>query len=707
MYKIKSEVKLYNGAPRLFIDDEPHTGLTFYQLGLGRDVDNYQQALDDARRFAGSDVRIFSAGITIPILEGNVLDTSHFERLMKDLETIDPEFKFILRMRNLFFTPEWWWESNQDEVVHHRDRYTGEALPMEDFRAHKFASYSSPVWRDACCGWIRQVVAWAEAHYPNRIAGYMPGSEWVYSYRDVMTDFSPRQQKAFREWLQVKYEGEEAKIQAAWDDADVDFSNAAIPVQRWRDPGLSPLLVPGTRDTALVDYWQFHHAQLADSLILFSKTIKSALRKAGSEKVCGTFYGYHFWDAGSDSCYWNSGHHDFHRFVRECEYDFLAHIHTHQERFHGGMWFPHMPNSSVRLHGKLAYGEDDSATHCTEPIHWNPGTPDCDASIDVLKRNCFGWLTNGQTWWWYDWSGYGWYDDPEMVARLEPIVRLCEEYLEKPLERRAEVMMLSSKRSTAYFRHCNDLLDGINGRMVSELARMSVPFDLYFVEDLPELKKQGLLNNIKMVIVQDAFALSEEERLWLQEDVCKDGRTVLWQYGAGFITPRGFSSEAMESVTGIGVEIVDEALALKAETDYTGELLRFGIDHHINPVMKGKESDNCRVIGWYLKRGWPAMIERKFENWRSIWSGAPAPGSALLRRFAAEAGVHVFTDQSDQVFECNDLLAISATSKGKRTLRLRRPSVVRDLFTNELIAENTDKIDLDMYRGEVQAFRLV
>ncbi|MFP4382056.1 MAG: hypothetical protein ACLFUS_16265 [Candidatus Sumerlaeia bacterium] len=706
--KLKSQVKDHNGAPHLFINDELHTGLSFYQLALGTDVSNYSQALADARRFANSDVHIFSTGITIPILEGNELDTSHFEKLMQDLEEIDPDFMFILRMRNLFFTPEWWWRQNPDEAVHHRDRWTGEALPMDDFKSHKFASYSSPVWRNAACEWIRNVVSWAEEHYPHRVVGYMPGSEWVYSYRDVMTDFSPRQQSEFQKWLREKYDDDVSAFQETWKTPGVTFDNAEIPVRRWRDRDQSPLLKPGTTDVALIDYWQFHHGALADSLILFSKALKSSLKDAGSDKVCGTFYGYHFWDAGSDSCFWNSGHHDFHRFVKECEYDFLAHIHTHQERFWGGMWFPHMPNGSVRLHGKLAFGEDDSATFCTEPIHWNPGPPDRDSSVEVLMRNFFGWLTNGQTQWWYDWSGYGWFGDDEMIARLKPLVELAREYVQKPLERRAEVLMLSSKKTTAYFRHCNDLLDGINGRMVSEVARLGTPVDLFFIEDLPDLRERGMLDVYKMVIVQDGFALSGEQRQWLNEYICNSNRTVIWQYGAGFITSDGFSAREMEHLTGIGVEIVDESLALKAETDYLGRLVRYGIDHRIMPVIKGLEPDrdDTKVIGWYLKRGWPAMISRQFPDWRSIWSGAPAPASDVMRQFAREAGAHVFVDGMDEVFERNDILVIVATYSGKHPVQLREKAKVSDLLSGDLVSEATESLDLEMHRGEVRAFRL-
>jgi hypothetical protein len=393
----------------------------------------------------------------------------------------------------------------------------------------------------------------------------------------------------------------------------------------------------------------------------------------------------------------------------ECDdIDFYSLIHSHFERKGGGIWAHHMAGSSAVLHGRMLYEEDDTATHAAQQeLGWQQFCRDARETEGVLSRNLMGGLTCGGSIFWHDFSAEGWFSDDDVATQIGRLVDLFKQEFEKPYTGRSQIVGFVSKDAKSYFRQDSDLTDGVYPRQLSELLHCGAPVDMYYTEDLPLLAEKGMLDRYRTAVFFDAFVVGEEVREAIQTGVACDGRTVIWCYGAGFITPDGFSAEAMSELTGMPVEIGREAQALKAATRYTGELIQYGVNARISPVIQGKEdAPGVNTRGWYVQPESPAFMTREADNWRSIWTGAPALPSAVLRQVLKEAGVHLYSEVGDPAFAVNDLMAVHATFDGPREIYLPQEARVTDALTGETVSDACRQFTWNARRADTGIWRL-
>jgi hypothetical protein len=707
MSKLRTTVGAYKGLPRLFINGEPATGICCSHKGfLFRRLDG---AYDTARRLRREGIAIFrDTAMIVPQADGG-LDTSMFDQDLAGLLEVDPDILFMARIP-LPQPPDWWTMEHPDELMVHRDPYTGETVRVAPH--HVRASFSSEFWRRDVCRWVEQIVTYCEQHHGETIMGYfLHGGifEWAYSWAEVLSDYSPAQTRGFRRWLRERYGDDLSALREAWGDGDVRFDTAAVPVDRARLRPETPALLDPETDRRIIDYLTYHSHIVAESLIELAGCVKSTLRRLGSEKVVGTWYGYEFWPAGHAGHYHNSGHHAMEKVLACEDIDFFSLIHSHFERKPAGLWVHHMPGSSVVAHGRLLYGEDDTATHVAEdPVSWQQFCRTPRESEGVLSRNFMGALSTGGSVYWHDFSGERWFADDEVATHIGRLVCLFEHEFGKQHRNRCQVAGFVSKRSKRYFRQDAALTDGVYCRQISELLHVGAPVDVYYAEDIPMLLERGRLERYRAAVFFDGFDLSNGVREAIRVGLACGGRTLIWCYGAGFVTPGGFSAEKMHDLTGIPVQIGREGQTLKAETHYTGTLLRYGVNANISPVFKGLEDadEDIATWGWYVQPESPALMTRQFAEWRSIWTGAPALPSTVLRKMLREAGVHIYTGTGDQAFAVNDLLAVHACFSGTRTIELPCTCEVVDALSGETTANLCSSFDWKASRADTGIWRL-
>ena len=415
--RISTEIRSVGGVPRLHVDGAVHNGLTFHHNGFVKGRHAYERALSDLRRMYAAGVRMVSTDALIEVREDAALEFAASDRWMADLAAVGPDLLAVLRL------PVWqgesWLAGRPDHRKRHRDAATGEPLSGGS------PSFSSEAWRSDACAWLREAVLRCEERYGDRTAAYIPAGELCYHREEALSDFSPVQERAFRVWLRRRYGESEAALRRAWAMEDAGFESASVPADRLRRPGDSCLLVPGTPDQRIIDYLIFHNAVFADALVEMCAAIKAALAEAGSHKIVGTFCGYHFFDVGRTASFHNSGQHAVERVLASPDVDFMAVVHSHQERHPGGMWMPQMPLASCGLRGKFVFQEEDTATHRAQPLSWQRPCPDLRSTLGALTRNLAGALAAGGSQWWHDFSGEGWYGDPEIAAHVAQLVEIA------------------------------------------------------------------------------------------------------------------------------------------------------------------------------------------------------------------------------------------------------------------------------------------
>jgi beta-galactosidase len=696
---LTSEVREHNNAPALFIDGKPDLGLMFWH-GLP------SKAADEIAGFARAGVNLITTWVPGgPTEDEKGIDTDAADAAMKAVLAANPS---ALVMPRMGVEPgEWWFKRYPEELMRHRDAATGEA------GAGRNVSFSSRRWREQFTRSMAAMIRHLESRWGDKVLGYHLGggfaTEWAYSWDQVLSDYSAPQRDAFRAWLRARYGNDTGRLREAWNDPKADFDAAEVPTDRTRAPEDMSILDPA-RERRIIDYLVFHSEVAADAAILFCAAAKEALAAAGRKKICGAFYGYHFWNVGRPAWYHNSGHHAMDRVLASPHVDFISVPIFYQDRYPGGSYLCQAAAGSIRAHGKLMYSEDDTRSWIVDPKEapWVHQCPDLKTTVDTLRRNLIGALADGGTQWWMDMMSGGWYKDAALLAEIAPLRRIAEAHFVGDRGSAAEIAVIVSKESAAYLRYDAALTDALLGRQMSELAHAGAPFDAFLASDLERVFKRPESRAYRLVIFADAFFLTPDQRRAVRELVARDGRTCLWVHGAGMVTDKGLSIEAAAELTGICIgqgAPMDKVYCIEVETGLTGARMMYGVGAPVGPILWG-DDPKAEVWGWLSHPHHPGLLHRDFGGWRSIWSAAPALPCALLTEIARRAGVHVYSESGDQVFRTKRLLAVHAFQDGPRRIRLPEVSDVRDVLTEKPVALSAKEFDIDMRRGETGIWRV-
>ena len=138
----------------------------------------------------------------------------------------------------------------------------------------------------------------------------------------------------------------------------------------------------------------------------------------------------------------------------------------------------------------------------------------------------------------------------------------------------------------------------------------------------------------------------------------------------------------------------------------------------LDDVLSGRVTAKLYILlnAWSLSSTDRAKLLRVTEGGKRIWCGLSEPfaedkgssyvatgpvTSAMLRKAARDAGVHLFTDTDCNVYANGSYLALHAAQDGALTIDIGRPGLVRDLTTEAVIGEGP-KLTLPIKRGETR-----
>jgi len=696
MKSLRSTVSDWHGAPTLHINDQPDTGLMLYHNTVER---GHEEMAD----FACAGIHLLTTGVgSVGCLrEDGTLDTAEIDRKMALILAADPEALVLTRLS--LHPPQWWVQRRPEHMLVHFDPYLDAQVSAE----WTSPAFASACWRAEMGGAMQQVICYCEERYGEHFLGYHlcagDCGEWSYAWRHyTQSDYSPVQRVAYQQWLQQRYQGDVALLSQRWHQPAASFTDIEIP-RDWRYvPGKSYLLDPG-QDQALIDYLTFHSEVVADAIVDFAQLAKAQLHEMEREKVVAVFYGYHFPPPGQSSALCNSGHHALQRVLASPDVDIICAPYTYYNRQAGGTFFSQLIAGSVRLHGKLFYSEDDTVTHVVEPHPYRYNCPDLFASKNVLLRNVLGALRDGGTSWYMDWFGGNWYRDEALMASIAATQRLAQQRLRYDNASAAQIAVFVSEWTPRHIWHDNTLFDAWSTKQLPELWALGAPIDVFELADLPLLLQQANAEQYRLLVFLDVPTMSKEECRLLRE-MPLDGRTLLWSYAPGIVNEVSLSTEAVSSVTGFNIRSTTPG-PLKVETSYTGEALVYGVDDTMNPVLAG-DDPTAEILGNVQGTSHPGLLRRRTESGTAIWSAAPLLPAALLRAFARDAGVHLYTDAGDQVLAERQLLTLHAASDGERRIKLPHPCTVVEAFTGAVIGEGVSEFSVVLREGETRVWKL-
>ncbi|MFN7994329.1 MAG: beta-galactosidase [Bryobacteraceae bacterium] len=709
----RARIALHKGVPALFIDDVPQPPLVYYLP-----VPVKEHIAD----FAEAGVSLYSWGDSTLI--GNSRDMGWIGPGQYDYSAFDAEVQTILSAnpksylfpRLAVSAPRWWLEQHPNERIW-----------REDGTKTEYTSLASPLWKadasEALAHLIRHV---REMPYANRFIGYQVtggSNEWFYAL-----DASPAALAGFRAWLHKRYDGILSALQEAWNRREVTFENVTIPGKdEYRRTDINLFRNPKT-SRRCSDYFQFLSEATAEGVVLFCKAGKEA---SDNQSVMGAFYGYMinatggYDENGEGAVSW--GHEAFRKVVDSPYVDFLCAPYQYTHRGPGGCDGPQSLAASVKLHGKLWLTECDSPTFAVpveeaEKYRGHP-IPDRPQSFAILQRDFLHALTTRQGMWWMDLVAQGgWYHHPDVVRVIKRARKLQENAFAMDMHYQAEIAVIVDEETPYYLRPGIEILFPLvflQDRL--GLCRIGTTYDLYLHNDL----ERDEMPEYKMYVFLDTIYLTHREKEVIKRRVCRGNKVIVWMYGAGAISEDGVSGENVTELTGIHtkmqrIESLNHLLGARVYlTDFEHTITKgaeshfyFGTDLPVGPGFY-VEDRQAHTLGRLLPsmslaefREWPGFAVKTFEDWTSIYIGAPNVPPDILRNIAKLAGCHVYNDDRDVIYANSHFLSIHTNRAGRKLLRLPRRTDVYDAFTEEKVASNAVEFADDLAQYATRAYFL-
>lgn len=695
-----AEVKTHGGVPTLFINGQPHSGMSYMSYHPGGK--HFQQ-------FGRLGVHLYSFSATPSEaayglaktcwVAPDKFDYSGFEERVKMLLDADPDAYFFPRL--YLSSPRWWDEKHPDDLVTF-DPGDGKPQPFFHSPADKrVPSWASEAWRRDTAVALRRFIQHVEqSPYADRVVGYHLASgtteEWMMwgGNEGKWVDFSPANTARFRQWLKAKYRTD-AAIQAAWADKAVSLDSATVPTRRERETTRLATLRDPQKERRVVDFYDYNAELVADTIAGFAKTVKDATQR---KRLVGVFYGYVLQLCGEQRQQ-NAGHTALLK-VWDCpDVDFLTSPTSYAFRAPGTGYSHFMSlTDSVKLHGKLWFDENDIRTWLLKgkALRGWGQTDTYEETRGQLQREFANVLCQGVAQWWFDMGG-GWYDDPRILADIGVMNRIAEASLAWDRSPADEVAVIVDDHSLHLMQVANRLSRPLLLDQLPELGRLGAPVGFYALDDVERLAPR------KMYVFLNALAPNDAQRRAI-ERLKGQGRVLVWAYAPGVYRDGQLDPKGMEELTGLRLAMDQRPVRLDVKTDAGA----YGAGFEVAPVFFADDS-RATVLG-RLADGRAGLVRRDLGAWTTVYSAAPKLPTALLRELAIKAGVHLYLPQpqaNDVVYANRSLVAVCANEPGQRRVVLPQACDVFDLFDGgKRIAAGAREFTVTLDRHQTKLFRV-
>ncbi|OGV36361.1 MAG: hypothetical protein A2020_02475 [Lentisphaerae bacterium GWF2_45_14] len=744
----------YNGAPTLF-----HNGVPMYaNLYANLTWSPKEIVAEHAEKMIQSGIHIFIISVSMdwgnePSLMG-VSSYSNLDQRIRAILKIDPSAKFLLRVHG--WVPRSWYQDYPAELMAGRDGRIVE-LPPKDARAPN--SFASPLWKEEIGGKLIDLIKYVKSEkYYDSVIGlmFMTGIEGQWTWWGlgvqamnigekketlVTIDYSPAMKNYFREWVKKKYGNNIDALRKSWDNNSVTFADIEPPMEDIaKETDFYFFKIPDKGTTRYVkDYFCAYADCRIEALLYWGKLLKQETKDspwlygAFAGAILNTFVG------GGQNYLRNI---DLSEKICHSPYvDFVASPAFRKVREVGEITLAPMLIDSFLLHNKFFFMECDQTTHLNThnlivdtAESGKSNTPqNLEGSLAKLKRIFCYVLCKGRMgiWWWDQGLHPGvrkhkgvqnkaiWYGDPAIENFFSCISKIADDSIHYDCSSASEIAVLFSEE-TPFYTSPSPLGIGrdLIVKQVKAFGKIGAPFDIFAIEDIKNIPQY------KLYIFWNTFYINDELRTVIKEKIERNGSTVLWLYAPGFLTEKTLSPENITELTGIKTGMILQNIQLKQKTVIS--------DH---PIIKDLGARNIGVMNKPMEAGTvqvdsvcpffycddqaavilarnefnnkSTMSIKKFQDWTSIYATFYPIDGEILRNIAINAGVHIYSDNKDDVIYANkSFLAIHSINKGRRTIRLPYNADVYDMFEDKLVARNTKIFTFDFMKPDTKLFKI-
>jgi hypothetical protein len=638
-------------------------------------------------------------------------DYSDFDARVERVLNAVPDAYLLPRVYTM--APQWWCEQHPDELV----RFGGpRPHPRAGIDGHhdRFApSMASIPWREWAGESLRRMIEHIhEKGWGDHFLGYHFASgiaeEWVHwgSHEGHFGDYSPAMLKSFRMFLSQLYETDEG-LRQAWQKDDVTLKTAQIPTleERVQDHVDSQLQNPQTSQN-VIDYLICHSCAVVDSIAALARAIKDALPEP---RITLAFSGCYFaTQAWLQYLLHNSGCLALERLLN-CPYiDALTSPSEYMFRSPGTGYGTFMAaETSVAMHGKLWFDENDLRTHVREKNAGFGATHTVSDTLCNQRRQFAAVLQQGCSMWWFDMGGY-WYDEP-MHEEVQQTVPIAQRALALDRSSTAEIALVVDPESIAYMKGATSTGYTLLNAPRLSFGHCGAPYDTVLLNDLDKAR------DYKLYAFLNVYHMDSQQREMVERVVKRDNKTAWWFYASGYVGDT-IDIENLRQITGMNIDIVNGHNRPDTELRPGNHPILAGLNES---RFYGKDSwfmcpfffvddDRAENLGlWLQDEHLPLMAAKEMDGWKSVWSAAPNPPAWLIRQVARWAGVHVYNDSNEALYANASFLTVSSNNDaGLRTLKLPRQTSVYELYDQQRQWQDVSEFTVDMPRRHTSVFYL-
>ena len=688
----KTYIAPHNGAPTLFIEDQPVFPAEYWP-GWGPPETDRQR--EEVRRAGELGLHIYNNAIFSETWVGpGKHDFSELEGKFRKFVEVDIEAMFHIRMS--IEAPPWW-----------REAYPEECELFED--STRFAqSYASQRWRAEASDLIRAYIEFLRSTWiGERVIAYhpcaAPWQEWgtYNAMYDRCADYSEPMQRHFRAWLRERYRDDQT-LREAWNNDKISLETAQVPSpERQRACGIYTFRDP-RGDRPVLDYLQCFNELVADDIIHFCRTVKEA---CSYENIVGVFYGYLMemaWNAGffyraesyPFSAYARSGHLALKKLLESDVVDFFSSPLSYGFRHVGGD-APFMTlHDSIKAHGKIYFAEDDCRSHLKGVTDQNYGAPKVASdAVAIYRRNFANTLCRSSAIWWLGGESAANPLDEDLRSCLSDLMKIGRASMRLDRRSTSQIAVVVDDRSLIYEGFRKDLdWSAIYLQRIFGLARCGAPYDVWLLDDVVD----GVVPRYTMYMFLNAWRVDPYQREGLRKNALKDGALAVWIYACGVTDGTDFGADQMSDLIGIQMHQEDliwgrEAVITNYEHPITRNLpasTHWGTPADIGPSFEVTD-DEAVVLGVVVTgdgRCEPGVAYKEMKDWRSLYVGAPNTPAHVLREIARFAGVHIYSEEDDVLYANRCFVGLHTVKGGAKTISLPYPRPVYEVYGRRQIA---------------------
>lgn len=687
-------VTMLNGRPIFLINDEP----VYPMIHALTDVPSGRWSWEELpqhniRNFCNQGVRLFQLDVFLEHVfpSEETIDLTIPRKQIAGVLEVCPEASVIFRFH--LRAPSWWMRAHPQEWVVYADtdymeeqEYGLLRVIEHDNNPVRRVSMASRLWRDHVSElFIQFLNAFAETPESNALVGLQVANgvygEWHnWGFFDNEPDISEPMQKAFVEWTRSKYK-DTTTLQKAWNDPNATFESISCPDMEARATE-GTFRDPKTQQR-VIDYYKCMHEVVTGNIVHFSRLLKSHWPRP---IVAGTFYGYYFSTFARQAA---GGHLDLHTILEESSIDYLSGPQAYGPEAVelGNPYRSRSLTASLLLHKKLWLDEMD--VEPTIPLlKYDSYAERLRDSVADVRRNTAFSYTKGAGLWYYDFNisgvdldGYqhnmsgsqGNWDHPIIMDQIRQMRELFQRLAtSRPYSSEADTLFVYDTESFYYTGSLKNS-DPISNTLVdyNSLAayRAGIVFDSIHVRDLPKVDWE----NYKVVVFNNTFVLSQEQRNFISNTVARDGRHLIWNYAPGwFGSPQTNGIEGVCSLTGFELELLEERFPDGVEfKDSNEEPQTYALSQEVVYPVLAINDPSAELFGTFAGSSIGAIGKKSFSDHTSWFLSLPNQSAEPIKSLLLLAGAHQYSAQDAIFYGGGGILVLHSGSGGPLSVRLK------------------------------------